>query len=125
MFVHGPQAPKALDYLHTQSLISQERVRIVPSFLTVDPSGAPLEASIQITDPWEVISDMEKRFAWWVVNELKGENLGVNGSTIEPPSWIIEDHFNGGISLASKAAHGLPVVSWGLGPSAVWIRQVV
>ncbi|KAF8605590.1 UDP-Glycosyltransferase/glycogen phosphorylase [Ceratobasidium sp. AG-I] len=66
---------------------------------------------------------MEKRFASWIAKELKVTNLRVNGFTVEPPSWIIEDHFNGGISLASKDAHGLPVISWGLGPSAVWISH--
>ncbi|KAF8605610.1 hypothetical protein BDV93DRAFT_554463 [Ceratobasidium sp. AG-I] len=124
VYVHGPQAPKALDYLSTQSLVSQERVRVVPSVPAVNPTGAPLEASVQISSPLEVISDMEIRFALWIATELKVTGLGVNGSTIEPPSWILEDHINGGISLASKDAHGLSVVSWWLGPAISLISHV-
>lgn len=124
VFVHGPQAPKALEYLSTQSSNSQERVRIVPSVPAVNPSSAPLEASVQVSDPMAIISDMEKRFASWIVDELSMAGLVVNGLSIDPPSWILEDHLNGGISLASKDAHGLPVISWGLGPSASWITWV-
>ncbi|KAF8605608.1 UDP-Glycosyltransferase/glycogen phosphorylase [Ceratobasidium sp. AG-I] len=118
VFVHGPEAPKALEYLSAQSLVSQARVRVVSSMSAKGPSGAPLETSTPISNPLEIISDMEKRFSSWIVDELKTTGLGVNGSSIEPPSWIIEDIIGGGVSLTSKDAHGLPIILWSLGPAA-------
>ena len=118
MFAHGPQAPQALNYLSTQSLVSQERIRVVPSMSATYPSGPPLKDFAPISDPLEIIPDMEKRFALWIASELKLAVLEVNGFIIEPPSWIFEDHTSGGISLASKATHGLPIMIFWLGPAA-------
>lgn len=96
-------------------------MRVVPSVTAVNSSGATLEALAQLFNPLDIMSDMEKRFVSWIADELKVTGLAVNGSAVEPPSWILEDILNGGISLRSKDTHGLPVVAWGLGPAAAWI----
>lgn len=123
VFVHGPQAAKASDYMNTQSLLSRERIRVVPSVPTEDPpQGSPLEASIQNMDPIGALIDIEQNFGPWIMSELKVTNLGVNGHSISPPSWIIEDIVCGGVSVLCKSEHRLPVVSWWLGTAAFWIR---
>ncbi|KAF8605594.1 UDP-Glycosyltransferase/glycogen phosphorylase [Ceratobasidium sp. AG-I] len=112
VFVHSPFASQALNYLSTQSFVSQQRVRVVPSVSAENTLDAP------IYDNFEIVCDMEKRLASWIANELKATGLSVNGFNIEPPSWIIEDHIVGGISLASEAAHGLPVMMLWTAPAA-------
>ena len=130
MFVFGPQVPKAAEYLSTQSIHAQQRIRFVPSAPEPSASDAPLEASIQIEgpqmqDPISLILLLETLFGNWITEEMQKTSQTVNGFPIAPPSWIVEDHINGGISLASKAQHQLPIISWWLGPAASFIRFVV
>ncbi|KAF8605593.1 UDP-Glycosyltransferase/glycogen phosphorylase [Ceratobasidium sp. AG-I] len=112
VFVHGPLASQALRYLSAQSFVSQQRIRIVSSVSAGDSSDT------STPDIVETITAMEKRFALWITNEIKAAGLRINELEIESPSWIIEDNVNGGISLASKAAHSLPVMAWWIGPAA-------
>ena len=58
----------------------------------------------------------------WIAEELLGTSWEINGVSVAPPTWIVEDHITGGISLASKNVHHLPTVSWWLGPATSLIR---
>ncbi|CUA71754.1 UDP-glycosyltransferase 73C3 [Arabidopsis thaliana] [Rhizoctonia solani] len=56
---------------------------------------------------------MERSFKSWIINELQQPTIAqVEGQPINTPSVIIEDLFNGGMSLGCKDDHGLPVVGW-------------
>ena len=126
MFIIGPQVPKAADYLSTQSTQAQRRIRFVPPVPAPDTSSdAPLEASIQIEEPVSLNLHLETLFGTWITEELQKTSLVVNGFPIAPPSWILEDHIDGGISLPSKAQHQLPIISWWIGPAASLIRFVL
>lgn len=131
MFVFGPQVPKAVEYLSTLSTQAQQRIRFVPSIPEPDVSSdAPLEASIQIEgpqmqDPVSLLLFLESLFSTWITEELQRPIQVVNGLPIASPSWILEDHIGGGLSLASKAHHQLPIISWWLGPAASLIRSVM
>lgn len=125
MFVFGPQVPKAAEYLSTQSNHAQQRIRLVSALPIPDPSSdIPIEAAIQIQDPLSLILLLESLFGGWITEELQKASQEVNGFAIAPPTWIIEDHLNGGISLPSKAEHKLPIVSFWIGPVASLIRFV-
>lgn len=125
MFVIGSQVPKSAEYLSTQSTQAQQRIRFVPSVPEPNASSdTPLEASIQIQEPVSLILHLETLFGTWIVDELQKTSQVVNGLPIAPPSWILEDHINGGISLPSKPSHQLPIISWWLGPAASLVRFV-
>ncbi|KAF8605586.1 UDP-Glycosyltransferase/glycogen phosphorylase [Ceratobasidium sp. AG-I] len=123
VFVFGPQVPKAAEYLSTLSTQAQQRIRFVPPAPEPDASNAPLEASIQVggpqmQDPFSLILLLETLFGAWITEEMQKGSQVVNGFPIAPPSWILEDHIGGGISLPSKPQHQLPIISWWLGPAA-------
>ncbi|KAF8605587.1 hypothetical protein BDV93DRAFT_521432 [Ceratobasidium sp. AG-I] len=118
LFVHSSQTERASEYLDTQTTNVKNRVRIVHSLAS---SGS---SAIQAANPFEVILDMEQKFGPWITAELQAGPLQINGFAVASPSWIIENHINGGISLASKRGHRLPVVSWWVGPAASLIRHI-
>ncbi|KAF8593126.1 hypothetical protein BDV93DRAFT_566891 [Ceratobasidium sp. AG-I] len=115
MFVYGPQVPKAAEYLSTQSTQAQQRIRFV--------SHAPSDTAIPSQDIVSLILHLESLFSTWITEELQ-KTSQVNGFSIAPPSWILEDHIGGGISLPSKAQHQLPIISWWLGPAASLISHI-
>ncbi|KAF8605600.1 hypothetical protein BDV93DRAFT_521437, partial [Ceratobasidium sp. AG-I] len=98
LFMYAPQATKASEYLATQSIHSRQRILL--------------------------ISSLETQFRTWVSEELSNINSEISGFWVAPPTWIVEDHITGGISLASKDTHGLPVVSWWLGPATSLISRI-
>ncbi|QRV75674.1 glycosyltransferase family 1 protein [Ceratobasidium sp. AG-Ba] len=55
---------------------------------------------------------MERNFGPWIVDQITSANLADKGHLVEPPSYIIEDHVNGGVSVANKKFHGLPIIGW-------------
>lgn len=58
------------------------------------------------------------------MEELQKTSQDINGFVVAPPTWIVEDLINGGISLPSKAQHGLPIMSCWTGPAAALVRYV-
>ncbi|KAF8597302.1 hypothetical protein BDV93DRAFT_562409, partial [Ceratobasidium sp. AG-I] len=125
MFVYGPQVPKAAEYLSTQSNQAQQRIRFVPHIPVQDASpDVPLEASVQIHEPVSLILHLESLFGPWIIEELQKTRQEINGFVVAPPTWIVEDHINGGISLPSKAEHGLPIASCWMGPAAALISHI-
>lgn len=119
LFVHVSQADRASEYLNIQATDVQSRIRIVHS----EASSASLP--VQKANPFETVLDMERKFGPWIAAELKEGSQRYNGIVVAPPTWIIENHINGGVSLASKDTHGLPVISWWVGPAASLIRRVI
>ncbi|KAF8597305.1 UDP-Glycosyltransferase/glycogen phosphorylase, partial [Ceratobasidium sp. AG-I] len=77
-----------------------------------------------LRDPLVLISNLETQFRIWATSELSKINSEINGFWVAPPTWIVEDHITGGISLASKDIHGLPIVSWWLGPATSLISRI-
>ncbi|KAF8605575.1 UDP-Glycosyltransferase/glycogen phosphorylase [Ceratobasidium sp. AG-I] len=123
LFMYAPQVGKASEYLTTQSIHSRQRIRFVPSISITNPlSDSPAPAMIR--DPLVLLSCLETQFRTWVSEELSKINSEINGFWVAPPTWIVEDHITGGISLASKDTHGLPVVSWWLGPATSLISRI-
>ncbi|CAE6336472.1 unnamed protein product [Rhizoctonia solani] len=106
LYVYDSEVPKATKYLDTQSSEYSSRVRIV----SASGNEAP---PVSIVNPIEIIKYLEDSFGRWIAKELKESNTTrIEGRAIEKPSWIIEDYFNGGVSLACKNAHGLPIAAW-------------
>ncbi|KAG8727840.1 hypothetical protein FRC10_005572, partial [Ceratobasidium sp. 414] len=101
IYTFAPLATQANVYLATLSDSSRERARIVPSVL-----DSP------ITSPLDVVFSVEKSFGAWILEQLIIPGFEVNTHMVAPPSCIIEGHINGGIALARKEEHKLPVVSW-------------
>ncbi|KAF8593781.1 UDP-Glycosyltransferase/glycogen phosphorylase [Ceratobasidium sp. AG-I] len=94
LFMHAPQVAKASEYLATQSIHSRQRIHFVPSASITNPPSNS-PAPAMIRDP-----------------------------LVAPPTWVVEDHITGGISLASKDIHGLPIVSWWLSPATSLISRI-
>ncbi|ELU35706.1 hypothetical protein AG1IA_10264 [Rhizoctonia solani AG-1 IA] len=66
----------------------------------------------------EMIASLEVSFGSWIVKETQQATVvQVDGRPINPPSVIIEDLFTGGVGLARREAHNLPVVGWWLMPA--------
>ncbi|KAG9085084.1 hypothetical protein FS749_004704 [Ceratobasidium sp. UAMH 11750] len=107
VYIFGPLASQADQYLSTYHKDARRRVRIVPS--AVD---AP------ITGPLDFLLSLERSFGPWISEQVASSSMNVNGLVVNAPSYIIEDHICGGIALANKEFHGLPVASW-------WVASAV
>ncbi|QRV81801.1 glycosyltransferase family 1 protein [Ceratobasidium sp. AG-Ba] len=99
-------------FLSTQTKEAQNRIRIIPSVL-----------DMEIASPLDVVLALEKSFGPWILEQLSVPSFEAGGHVIAPPSHIIEDHINGGISLASKDEHKLPIISWWLTAAASMIAH--
>ncbi|CAE6376554.1 unnamed protein product [Rhizoctonia solani] len=109
LFVYDPEIPKATKYLDTQSSTCLNRIKIVAA-TTSNSEPAPV---ISLANFLDLHLYLEKSFELWMVEELqRSVNIPIDGQLVSQPSWIIEDQQNGGVSLASKETHKLPVVSW-------------
>jgi hypothetical protein len=69
-----------------------------------------VEAST-IETPMEIVLSMERSFGPWIAGQLAKSSSEISGQIVGPPTYIIEDHVNGGIALANKDFHRLPVAS--------------
>ncbi|KAG8746664.1 hypothetical protein FRC11_012625, partial [Ceratobasidium sp. 423] len=108
LFVYPPEVPKAIKYLSAQPPVYSRRIRIV-----TDTSNEA--ASISPGNEIEMITSIEKSFGLWITKELQQATIiQLDGRPVNEPSLIIEDIFNGGVALASKDVHKLPVVGWWL-----------
>ncbi|QRV81802.1 glycosyltransferase family 1 protein [Ceratobasidium sp. AG-Ba] len=59
-----------------------------------------------------MVQSLEITFESWILDIINRGVVQINGMLVDPPSWIIEDHINGGCSLPSRDKHGLEVISW-------------
>ncbi|KAF8687058.1 Glycosyltransferase family 1 protein, partial [Rhizoctonia solani] len=67
----------------------------------------------------EMLDFLELSFKLWITSELQlGSVIQVDGRPVDAPSVIMEDVFNGGMSLSCKNEHNLPIVGWWLATSA-------
>jgi hypothetical protein len=107
IYTFGPLAVQADKYLATQSLSARARIRIVASI-----PEAP------IIHLFDTVLSLEHSFGRWIVEQLGSSGLEINGKVVGPPNYIIEDHLNGGVALASKGTHGLPIASWWVATAA-------
>ncbi|CAE6436099.1 unnamed protein product [Rhizoctonia solani] len=108
LFVIDSELPKATKYLDSQSSTSSGRVRIIPT--SSSGESAPVFSFAALH---KLLDHLEKSFESWITKELQDEyKLQIDGRLVSKPSWIIEDQQTGGISLACKDIHKLPVVSW-------------
>ncbi|CAE6435464.1 unnamed protein product [Rhizoctonia solani] len=97
LFVYRTELPKAVKYLSAQPSIYSRRIKVITATNEKTPP------SIDVVNPIEMLTDMEQSFGLWITNELQQPNaIQFEGRPVDPPSLIIEDMFNGGISLARK-----------------------
>ncbi|QRV81798.1 glycosyltransferase family 1 protein [Ceratobasidium sp. AG-Ba] len=101
IYTPGPLAAQSDDYLCTHHKAVHPRLRIVPSVVDVPLVG-----------PIDILFSMERSFGPWISNLVAASSFDCNGYVVESPSYIIEDHINGGIALAHKDKHRLPIASW-------------
>ncbi|CEL58916.1 UDP-glycosyltransferase 74C1 OS=Arabidopsis thaliana GN=UGT74C1 PE=2 SV=1 [Rhizoctonia solani AG-1 IB] len=118
LYVYDSEIPKATKYFNAQSSEHSVRVRIV----SASGSEAP---PVSIVNPIQIIKYLEDSFGSWIARELKEPTAApIQGRPIEKPSWIIEDYFNGGVSVACKDVHGLPIAAWWTTTAASLIGHV-
>ncbi|CAE6476131.1 unnamed protein product [Rhizoctonia solani] len=118
LFVYDSEVPKAKKYLSSQESTYSSRTRIVTA------SGNEAVPALSLANPIEIFRYLDKSFKLWVTQELLSTTAPqVEGRAVSEPSWIIEDQFNGGVSLGSKDVHHLPIVSWWLTTAASLISQ--
>lgn len=118
LFVYDSEVPKATNYLNSQTSTHSTRVKIVTA------SGGEATPALSPASPVEIFVYLEKSFESWIIKELQQvTSTQAGGRVVSKPSWIIEDQFNGGVSLACKETHKLPVVSWWLTTAASLICQ--
>ncbi|KDN43701.1 hypothetical protein RSAG8_05891, partial [Rhizoctonia solani AG-8 WAC10335] len=118
LFVYDSEVPKATKYLSTQSPAYSNRIKLVTA------SGNEVAPTLSLTNPIAIIAYLEKSFKSWITQELQQATTNqVDGRTISKPTWIIEDQFNGGVSLACEDVHRLPVVSWWSSTAASLMSQ--
>ncbi|KAH7332785.1 hypothetical protein B0J17DRAFT_721946 [Rhizoctonia solani] len=118
LFVYDSEVPKATNYLNSHTSTHSTRVKIVTA------SGGEATPALSPASPVEIFVYLEKSFESWIIKELQQvTSTQAGGRVVSKPSWIIEDQFNGGVSLACKETHKLPVVSWWLTTAASLICQ--
>ncbi|QRV77896.1 glycosyltransferase family 1 protein [Ceratobasidium sp. AG-Ba] len=97
-------------YLATYPKTASDRIRIVTSVL-----DAPVKS------PLDPLYGMERNFGPWVTGQITGASFEYKGRLVGAPSYIIEDHVCGGISVTSKESHNLPIIGWYVATSAAII----
>ncbi|KAL5638106.1 hypothetical protein ACGC1H_002381 [Rhizoctonia solani] len=107
LFVYHTEMPKAIKYLSAQPTSYARRVRVVTALSSDVPP--PVDTNNLI----ELLVYMEQSFKSWITNELEQPTIvQVESQPVNTPSLIMEDIFNGGMSLACKDVHRLPIVGW-------------
>ncbi|QRV77887.1 glycosyltransferase family 1 protein [Ceratobasidium sp. AG-Ba] len=99
-------------YLGTYPKAIIERIRIVPS---------PLETPVK--SPLDILNSMEQGFGPWIASQMASQNFEINGLSVEPPSYFLEDQTCGGISITSKELHGLPTIGWYCATAATFLSH--
>ncbi|QRV82561.1 glycosyltransferase family 1 protein [Ceratobasidium sp. AG-Ba] len=108
VYVFGPIATQASAYIATLPEATRSRMRIVPSVVDTPIAG-----------PLDVLHSLEKSFKPWITEQIAIPRSDVDNHVVAAPSWVIEDHINGGCSLGN----GLPVASWWVAPAASMIQH--
>ncbi|KAG8726014.1 hypothetical protein FRC11_001000, partial [Ceratobasidium sp. 423] len=117
LFVYDSEVPKAAKYLDSQGSTCSSRVRIVTA------SGDEATPALSPANPIEIFRYSDKSFKLWVAQELQSTTTPqVDGQAISKPSWIIEDQFNGGVSLGSEDVSLFPLLSYPV-PDGVDLNQ--
>ncbi|KAG9073812.1 hypothetical protein FRC06_011142, partial [Ceratobasidium sp. 370] len=106
VYTPGPLAPQAEAYLAAYHKDAHDRIRIVPSVVDI-----PVATLLDLVD------SMERSFGPWIAEQLASPSV-INGLVVEAPSYIIEDHINGGIAATNKKYHGLPIAAWWVSTAA-------
>ncbi|KAG8735737.1 hypothetical protein FRC10_010220 [Ceratobasidium sp. 414] len=112
VYTPGPLAPPAEAYLAAYHNGAHDRVRVVPSVV-----------DIPIATPLDLLVSMERSFGPWVAEQLASPSVEINGLVVEAPSYILEDHINGGIAVANKKHHGLPIAAWWVSTAASFMAH--
>ncbi|QRV90436.1 hypothetical protein RhiJN_18454 [Ceratobasidium sp. AG-Ba] len=81
---------------------------LAPGRIVVDAStfGNPSNHAL------DLLEDMEKGFGPWIASQMEQIEFISNGVRVDTPSYIIEDHLNGGISVTNMQFHQLPIAGW-------------
>ncbi|KAF8703115.1 Glycosyltransferase family 1 protein, partial [Rhizoctonia solani] len=115
LFVYQTELHKAVKYLDAQPPAYTRRIRLV-----TEPTDGPSVATGHLED---IAAFLEVSFGSWIVKETQQATVvQVDGRPINPPSVIIEDLFGGGVGLARREAHNLPVVGWWLMPTGTLVK---
>ncbi|KAF8703174.1 Leukotriene A4 hydrolase, C-terminal, partial [Rhizoctonia solani] len=113
LFAYHTEVSKAVNYLGAQPLAYSRRIQVVPA--SEEVGASPTQAD----DVTGKIFRLEQSFKSWIANEVQQATLvQADGHPVAAPSLIIEDAFNGGISLTCKDVHEVPVVAWWLMPAS-------
>jgi hypothetical protein len=74
----------------------------------------------------EMIMSLQAAFGSWINKEVQQASIvQVDTRPVNAPSLIIEDLFTGGVALASKEVHKLPIVGWWLMPAGSLVAYVL
>ncbi|CUA71755.1 UDP-glucose flavonoid 3-O-glucosyltransferase 7 [Rhizoctonia solani] len=107
LFVYHTEVPRAVKYLSSQPSSYSRRVRIVTA------SSSDVLPPVDADNMVELLLYLEQSFKSWITNEFQEPTIvQVESQPVNTPSVIIEDVFNGGMSLACRDVHGLPTVGW-------------
>ncbi|CAE6495414.1 unnamed protein product [Rhizoctonia solani] len=109
LFVIESEVPKVTKYLDARPSTFSNRIKII-----VAPSSGESPYQISLAKVFEgILVQLEKSFELWITEELeRTTEARMDGLLVSKPSWIIEDQQTGGVSLACKHIHKLPIVSW-------------
>ncbi|CAE6404137.1 unnamed protein product [Rhizoctonia solani] len=113
LFVYHTEVSKANQYLGGQPTKYSKRIRVVTA--STEEAGPSLSADNMIG----LLSHMEVCFKLWIASELQQPSaIQVEGHYLGAPSLVIEDLFNGGMSLECKDVHNIPVAGWWITPAS-------
>ncbi|QRV96220.1 glycosyltransferase family 1 protein [Ceratobasidium sp. AG-Ba] len=112
VYTLAPFEDQGVKYLATYPEPAAERVRVAAS--------APTTPILGLMD---VLTNMDRCFGPWIARQLARPDVEINGLPVEPPSYIIEDHFNGGVSLINEQYHNLPAASWWAAGAASFLEH--
>ncbi|CAE6476114.1 unnamed protein product [Rhizoctonia solani] len=109
LFVYHTEVPRAIKYLSGQPSVYSRRIKVVTA------SSSDVPPPVDSGNLVEMLAYMEESFKLWITNELQqAAVVQTEGQPVSAPSLIIEDIFNGGMSLGCKDVHKLPLVAWWL-----------
>lgn len=107
LFVYHPELPKAVKYLSAQPARYSSRIKLVTD--ASSKNDPPVASGNEV----EVITCFEKSFRSWITNEVRQATVTqLDGRPVGKLSLIVEDIFSGGVALACKEVHRLPIVAW-------------
>ncbi|QRW10566.1 glycosyltransferase family 1 protein [Ceratobasidium sp. AG-Ba] len=112
VYTLAPFEDQGVKYLATYPEPVAERVRVAASALVTPILGL-----------MDVLTNMDRCFGPWIARQLARPDVEINGLPVDPPSYIIEDHFNGGVSLINKQYHNLPAASWWAAGAASFLEH--